>query len=86
MFTRWPTWDELACVSSGKIDIDQRHINHSLDKVVSNAPNPKILHYHQVSISRASTISDLLPLSPLLGPAELPSVLPRTLVEVHQEG
>ena len=86
MFTRWPTWDELACVSSGKIDIDQRHINHSLDKVVSNAPNPKILHYHQVSISRGSTISDLLPPSMLLDLAGLPSVLPHNLVVAHQEG
>ena len=81
------TWDEAFFSRvQGKPSIDQKHINHSLDKVVSNASNPKIPHYHQVGVSRGSTVSDLLPLSTLLGPAELPSVLPRTLVVVHQEG
>ena len=70
-----------------KADIDQRHINHSLDKVVSKRFQPQNIPITiKVDVRRRSTVYDLLPLSMLLGPAELPSVLPHTLVAVHREG
>jgi hypothetical protein len=73
---------------SGKTGTDQKQINHFLDKVVSNASNPKdFLITIEIDICRhCSTVFGLLPLSMLLGPAELPSVPPHNLVVARQEG